>query len=41
MAEREYGREVMRRYRKHGPSANGVSEPSAVYTFGNRITRAH
>jgi 5-methylcytosine-specific restriction endonuclease McrA len=41
MAEREYGRDVMRRYRKYGRSANGVSEPSAVYTFGNRATRAH
>jgi hypothetical protein len=36
LAERDYGREVVERHRH---SASRVSEPSAVYTFGNRATR--
>jgi 5-methylcytosine-specific restriction endonuclease McrA len=35
-AERDYGKDVMERYR-HSPDR--VSEPTAVYTFGNRDTR--
>jgi hypothetical protein len=34
-AERDYGKEVMDRYRN---SAGRVSEPAAVYNFGNRAT---
>jgi 5-methylcytosine-specific restriction endonuclease McrA len=37
LAERDYGKEVMERYRS---SPSRVSEPAAVYTFSNRDTRA-
>jgi len=39
-AERDYGKEVMERYRNSG---DRVSEPAAVYTFSNRTTseRSH
>jgi 5-methylcytosine-specific restriction endonuclease McrA len=36
LAERDYGKEVMERHRN---SPNRVSEPAAVYTYGNRTTR--
>jgi hypothetical protein len=36
LAECEYGKEVMERYRS---SPSGVSEPAAVFTFSNRATR--
>jgi 5-methylcytosine-specific restriction endonuclease McrA len=38
MAERDYGKGVMNRYRN---SPDRVLESSAVYTFSNRDTRAH
>jgi hypothetical protein len=41
MAERDYGKEVMQRYKKYRRPSNRVSEPSAVYNFGNRTTQAH
>jgi 5-methylcytosine-specific restriction endonuclease McrA len=37
-AERDYGRGVMERYRN---SPERISEPTAVYAFSNRDTRAH
>jgi hypothetical protein len=37
LAERDYGKEVIERYRR---SPSRVSEPAAVYTFSNRATRA-
>ena len=36
-AEIDYGKEAMRKYRR---SSSRVSEPAAVYSFGNRATRA-
>jgi hypothetical protein len=36
-AERDYGKEVIDGYRR---SPSRVSEPAAVYAFGNRATRA-
>jgi 5-methylcytosine-specific restriction endonuclease McrA len=39
MAERDYGKEMMERYRKNRRPPHRVSEPLAVYTFGNRATR--
>ncbi len=37
-AERDYGKEVMERYRIKRRSGSRVSEPAAVYTFSNRAT---
>jgi len=37
-AERDYGKEAMARYRCNRRSGSRVSEPAAVYTFGNRAT---
>jgi len=39
-AERDYGKEVMERYRLKRRSGSRVSEPAAVYTFCNRVTAA-
>jgi hypothetical protein len=36
MAERDYGKDVMNRYRNGGHAGGRVSEPFATYTFGNR-----
>ena len=36
-AERDYGKEVMEKYRR---STGRISEPAAVYTYGNRATPA-
>jgi hypothetical protein len=40
-AERDFGKEVMKRYRINRRSGGAVSEPAAVYTFGNRATSVH
>jgi hypothetical protein len=39
LAEREYGKEVIERHKKNRRSASRVSEPTAVYTIGNRVDR--
>jgi hypothetical protein len=40
LAERDYGREVMARYRKYGRSTRCVNEPSAVYHIDWPVVRA-
>jgi 5-methylcytosine-specific restriction endonuclease McrA len=38
-AERDYGKEVVERYRIKRNSGSRVSEPTVFYTYGNRATR--
>jgi 5-methylcytosine-specific restriction endonuclease McrA len=38
-AERDYGKEVVERYKLKTRTRGRVSEPKAVYTYGNRATR--
>jgi 5-methylcytosine-specific restriction endonuclease McrA len=40
LAERDYGKEVMERYKKYGRSSHRVSEPSAVYHIDWPVVRA-
>jgi len=39
LAEQDFGKEKVARYRRRGPSGGRVSEPAAVYTADNEITR--